>query len=219
MSTEKPREKPRLTPLPDGPFLYENPLEPESGGVYDTEGRKIQCGEKTALCRCGSSGHRPFCDGSHRRVGFKSARETDRSNDRRRSYNGRRITIHDNRCICSHARFCLELPAVFQPGRRPWVDPGAAEPEEIISVIERCPSGALSYSIDGVEREDPVREPRITVHEEGPYELMGSIEVAGEAPWADGASKEHCVCCGCGRSWNKPFCDGTHLDEEPPRRG
>ncbi len=38
------------------------------GGTYDLAGRTT-----ISLCRCGASGNKPFCDGSHRSVGFQSA--------------------------------------------------------------------------------------------------------------------------------------------------
>jgi CDGSH-type Zn-finger protein len=208
---EKALKRARLVPLPDGPFMYENGLYPEAGGIYDSSGREIEVGEKAALCRCGGSANKPFCDGTHEKIGFSGKRETDRGNDRRRDYVGERITIHDNRCACAHVAFCTdELPEVFRKGERPWIDPDGAEPERIIELVEKCPSGALSYTVEGVEHRDQEREPRITVLRNGPYLLVGNIEVVGEEPRAKEVSTEHCACCRCGASSNKPFCDGTH---------
>lgn len=214
MGTERePLNNPTMTPLPDGPFEYENPLYPESGKIYDSSGEEITCGRKVKLCRCGASRKMPFCDRTHESIGFSGKRESDRSNDRRRDYVGESITIHDNRCVCSHARHCVnELPSVFRLGERPWIDPDGAEPERIIEVIETCPSGALSYSVDGVEHRDLDREPGIAVTRDGPYCLVGGIEVVGEEPRAEEVSREHCACCRCGASKNKPFCDGSHTE-------
>jgi CDGSH-type Zn-finger protein len=203
-------KKPTFTPLPGGPFEYDNPLFPEGGRIYDSRGEEVSCGAKVKLCRCGASKKMPFCDGTHQ-VGFSGERESDKSNDRRRNYVGKRITIHDNRCVCSHARFCVnELPSVFRLGERPWIDPDGAEPERIIEVIEKCPSGALSYSVDGVEHRDQNREPRVAIVKDGPFCLVGGIEVVGEEPRAEEVSREHCTLCRCGASRNKPFCDGSH---------
>lgn len=55
----------RITPYQDGPLGVEGPAEIISG-----TGRTIDRVEQTALCRCGHSGHKPFCDGSHAQVGF-----------------------------------------------------------------------------------------------------------------------------------------------------
>lgn len=208
---DKPSRRPTLTPVQDGPLRYENGGYPDSGRIHDWRGREIPCGERAHLCRCGVSKRMPLCDGSHVEIGFSGRRETDRSDDRRRSYVGERITIHDNRCVCSHARFCVkELPEVFDLDRRPWVDPDAAEPERIIEVIEKCPSGALSYSIDGIEHRDLEREPAVLIAKDGPYCVVGGIEVVGEEPRGEKVSREHCTCCRCGTSRNKPFCDGSH---------
>lgn len=210
--SDKSNKRPTLTPLPDGPFAYENPLGPNSGRIFNSRGEEITPCEGVELCRCGASGDKPFCDGSHERVGFSGKRESDHSNDRRKDYVGEKITIHDNRCVCAHPRYCVAgAPEVFRLGEKPWIDPDAAEPEDLIEVIERCPSGALSYSIDGVEHRDQDREPSITVSENGPYYLVGGIEVVGEEPRARDVSREHCTCCRCGASQNKPFCDGSHI--------
>ncbi|MEW8303870.1 MAG: CDGSH iron-sulfur domain-containing protein [Candidatus Thiodiazotropha sp.] len=56
-----------ITPLPDGPLLL-------SGNVTikASSGRTAWHGSKAALCRCGSSKNKPFCDGAHKSIGFKS---------------------------------------------------------------------------------------------------------------------------------------------------
>ncbi|MFQ5931805.1 MAG: (4Fe-4S)-binding protein, partial [Nitrospiraceae bacterium] len=130
--------------------------------------------------------------------------------NKRRNYVGKTITIHDNRGICSHAGFCTEgLASVFRLNSKPWIDPEGAEIEAIIETIRKCPSGALSYSIEGVEYRDQERESTISVSKDGPYCVSGGIELK-EHPWGEGASEEHYTLCRCGASKNKPFCDGTH---------
>jgi len=84
--------------------------------------------------------------------------------------------------------------------------------EEIIRTVEKCPSGALSYSLDGVEHRDPDRDPLITVLKDDPYCVTGGIEVVGHESRAEAVSNEHCTLCRCGSSKNKPFCDGTHWE-------
>ncbi|MCC6222025.1 MAG: CDGSH iron-sulfur domain-containing protein [Thermoleophilia bacterium] len=51
-----------------------------SGGVSieDAAGRPLEAGEPYALCRCGGSASKPFCDGSHKRRGFDGTETADR---------------------------------------------------------------------------------------------------------------------------------------------
>lgn len=53
----------------NGPLLVTGPvkLEDHEGGQFDTEGK-----DTIALCRCGATGNRPFCDGSHKSAGFEA---------------------------------------------------------------------------------------------------------------------------------------------------
>lgn len=93
----------------------------------------------------------------------------------------------------------------------PWIDPNGATAEAIIATIQKCPSGALSYSIDTVEYRDQPRLPMVTVTHNGPYAVTGGVELAGEV-WGAEASTEHYTLCRCGASKNKPFCDGSHWE-------
>ena len=54
-----------VTPAKDGPLLLAGNVEICSG-----TGRTILRTQKTALCRCGASANKPYCDGTHRRIGF-----------------------------------------------------------------------------------------------------------------------------------------------------
>ena len=57
-----------ITPYRDGPLLVRGPFE-----LRDQDGRAIDAGRETvALCRCGKSRVRPFCDGSHKLVRFQA---------------------------------------------------------------------------------------------------------------------------------------------------
>lgn len=56
-----------ITPYRDGPLLVRGPFR-----IVDQDGREIEAGrEIVALCRCGRSRLRPFCDGTHRLVRFR----------------------------------------------------------------------------------------------------------------------------------------------------
>jgi hypothetical protein len=100
---------------------------------------------------------------------------------------------------------------VFLYGKEPWIDADGASVQEIIDTVRKCPSGALSYAIDGVEGAAPPREEMVTVTDNGPYAVTGGVELMG-VEFGDGASKEHYTLCRCGASKNKPFCDGSHWE-------
>jgi CDGSH-type Zn-finger protein len=204
-------DKPRLAPLPNGPLYLLHDMTPATvPNLRRQNGDACANVRGIALCRCGGSKNKPFCDGTHSSNGFKSVRLTDGRLDRRESYKGKRITIHDNRGICAHAGACTDnLKSVFRMKQEPWIDPDAAAVEEIVATIHKCPSGALSYSLGGVEHRDEQREPLVTVTNDGPYAITGAIELVGAA-FGEGASREHYTLCRCGGSKNKPFCDGTH---------
>ena len=221
---DKSREKPKILVLPNGPYYLINDIEPKVvDNLWNSRGESLSTTLGVALCRCGASKNKPFCDGTHGTIQFSSENKVlvdDDSDhvikDLRKSYMGNQITINDNRRICSHAAECVKnLSSVFRFNARPWISPNAADSEEIISAIKKCPSGALSYSIDGTEYQDQDnRKPQVTVSKDGPYNITGGIELIGvnNVQWADGSSKEHYTLCRCGASNNKPFCDGKHKE-------
>lgn len=196
---------PTIECQPNGPYLVRN-LE-----IFrNSHDASIPTKPVMALCRCGGSANKPFCDGTHQKNGFSGAKLADESANLRDNYQGQKITIHDNRAICAHAAHCTAgLASVFKYGSEPWIDPDGADVDAVIATIRRCPSGALSYSLGGVEAQDPVREPAISVTKNGPYAIVGSVQLIGQA-WGQGASTEHYTLCRCGASKNKPFCDGAH---------
>jgi len=203
MSSDK-KDHPSITPMSDGPYMVEK--------LKNFNNRKgaIETKEKMALCRCGGSNNKPFCDGTHATNGFSSAKLEGRVEDKREDYEGEGVTIHDNRGICAHAGRCTDgLAAVFQLGKEPWIHPRAASAEEITETIRKCPSGALSYSANGMDQPQGEGEPAVFVAPNGPYVVSGDPELR-DTEMGEGASKEHFTLCRCGGSKNKPFCDGSH---------
>lgn len=197
-------QKPSIQPTVDGPYRVSRLTS------FSNQKGALETRETMALCRCGGSEKKPFCDGTHAKNGFSSARADGRVPDRRDDYTEGRITIHDNRGICAHAGECTDrLAAVFRLRQEPWIEPAGAAADEIIATVQRCPSGALSYSRDGVEHRDRDRAPAIVVSPNGPYRVTGGVELM-DTPRGAGASTEHYTLCRCGASKNKPFCDGSH---------
>jgi CDGSH-type Zn-finger protein len=92
-------------------------------------------------------------------------------------------------------------------GIEPWINPDAETVEKIIRTVKKCPSGALSYSIDGVLHDKYSDQSEIKITENGPYFVKGTIELHDDD---HPESEEHYALCRCGKSGNKPFCDGQH---------
>jgi uncharacterized Fe-S cluster protein YjdI len=60
-------------------------------------------------------------------------------------YSNGEVTVVWKPHLCFHAGYCFEgLPKVFDPRRKPWIDPLAASTPEIKDQVGKCPSGALS---------------------------------------------------------------------------
>ncbi|HSR85552.1 MAG TPA: ferritin-like domain-containing protein [Streptosporangiaceae bacterium] len=173
-----------------------------------------------ALCRCGASAIKPRCDGSHARTGFSDEKDPKRVPDRRDTYPGQQLTIFDNRGICQHSGLCTDrLATVFRTSAEPFVAPSGGRMDEIVRAVRDCPSGALSFAIDGTEARDEVdwndtRPPAIEVTKDGPYRITGAISLltadGQPAARAEGSSLEHYALCRCGHSQNKPYCSGMH---------
>ena len=133
---------------------------------------------------------------------------------RTRTYEGIGVAVHFDPARCIHAEACVHgLPAVFDAHRRPWIAPGETEADAITEVVERCPSGALTYTrTDGGSPESALEcEPGIRVEKDGPLYVRGHTVVMDH----EGTEVEaglRAALCRCGQSKNKPFCDNTHVD-------
>jgi CDGSH-type Zn-finger protein/truncated hemoglobin YjbI len=197
----------------DGPYLVAN-----AERLTTWLGEPIEAAPQIAVCRCGRSAMKPFCDGSHSEVGFSGDKDPNRVPDRRDTHVGQQAVIYDNRGICAHSGFCTDrLSSVFRLGEEPFVAPSGGRLDEIVTAVRNCPSGALSFGIDGVEAREYVdqhRPPGIEVSKNGPYRVTGGLALLSEdgtdVPRAEGASREHYSLCRCGHSRNKPFCSGMH---------
>jgi CDGSH-type Zn-finger protein len=200
----------------NGPYLL-------TGAVRVTThlGEPVEARPNMALCRCGGSAMKPWCDGTHATNGFRDGKDPKRVPDQRDTYVGSTVTVFDNRGLCQHSGFCTDrLNTVFHSGKEPFVTPSGGRMDEIVAAVRHCPSGALSFGVDGREAREQVdqaqRPEQVEVSEDGPYRITGGIPLVeeGGAPVARpvGASTEHYALCRCGQSQNKPFCDNSHLE-------
>lgn len=180
--------------------------------MKDAQGNAVEVKPVMALCRCGQSRNKPFCDGSHKEAGFESRGGTPAGRDRLIAYEGKDITVTFNPMLCSHAAECNRLAAhVFDATKRPWIDPDAGTVADIEAVVAACPSGALTISAADGPHHRIADRAEIEIQEDGPYWVTGvapPIEQPGEA-----ATPQKYVLCRCGLSGNKPFCDGSHRDK------
>ncbi|MGB5531450.1 MAG: (4Fe-4S)-binding protein [Ignavibacteriaceae bacterium] len=134
-----------------------------------------------------------------------------------KTYSNKEIKVIWKPDVCIHSTNCWKASlAVFNPKRRPWIDVSAGTTEEIIKIVDNCPSGALSYERNNKMSEQKAQpaqtqksETTVQVNKGGPYLVKGKFVFVG----ADGKEeiKEGSVAlCRCGASNNKPFCDGAH---------
>lgn len=172
----------------------------------------VEADERYFLCRCGGSENKPFCDGTHAKIGFESD-EPDLGTyaDRSSVLGGTKITVSDDRSICVHAGFC------GNQATNVWkmvsdVDDDTVVRSQVIAMVDRCPSGALTYSIEGEDDANEAALPQeIAILDDGPLYVSGAIAVTrsdGEAI----ETRNRVTLCRCGASATKPLCDGSHGD-------
>ena len=205
----QPDPTPSITVASGGPYVV-------AGGVPASRpGADATSRPRYLLCRCGGSVTKPFCDGSHSSNGFEGTEVADRGPiaGRRVAYAGNGVTVYDDRSVCAHVGYCTDhLARVF--GGEPFVRATEGTADEIADVALHCPSGAISYALDGNQElvEEPA-EPAVEVLPDGPYAVTGLVELRS----ADGSGYEvraRYALCRCGGSGNKPFCDGAHWSNE-----
>jgi len=177
---------------------------------------RFETEETYALCRCGRSSSKPFCDGSHVRFGFDGTETADTrpSEERQVVIGGEGFVVKRDRPICAAAHFCNNRKKHINKLVHETGDSGVRI--KVISMIERCPSGSFVYSLqEGGENMEPDLPEAIAVTSE--KDLAACLWVTGNIPVerADGKPMEtrnRVTLCRCGQSQNKPFCDGTHRD-------
>ena len=126
-------------------------------------------------------------------------------------YSGEKAAVSYDVTRCIHAAECVDgLPDVFDPGRKPWIDPDRAEAEQLLQVIMSCPTGALHLERSDDEQAEPTPERNTAaVEPNGPVYLRGDLEIVtrqGEVLLKD----TRIALCRCGNSEHKPLCDGQH---------
>ncbi len=111
---------------------------------------------------------------------------------------------------CIHAAICVkELPQVYDPNGKPWIQQENASINELKKQIDMCPSGALSYEENKITKTDNNMKTEVELMKNGPLLVKGTIELKSH----DGTvtmKEKMTAFCRCGASSNKPYCDGKH---------
>jgi CDGSH-type Zn-finger protein len=214
----------RILVSKDGPYVVTGhiPLatqaistDAEGGSEKWKKGKTFSTPEKYALCRCGQSKKKPFCDGTHAEIGFDGTETASREPylNQAKVFDGPGLQLMDVESLCAFGRFC-------DPNGKVWNQVTRTDEPEMratfIRQVENCPAGRLvawdKVTGKAVERKLPVSIGLVEDPEEecsGPIWLRGGIKVVS----ADGFEYEvrnRVTLCRCGQSNNKPFCDGTH---------
>jgi CDGSH-type Zn-finger protein len=219
------REERRVKVTKDGPYVVTGDvsLRDERIRVDDEdqchgwdEGERYPAGATYRLCRCGESRHKPFCDNTHAEVGFDGTETAAAApyDEQAEEIDGPDLKLSDAKELCATARFCHRNRGTWELVREPR-DP--ADRETAIEESWDCPSGRLVAREKDGRAIEPELEPSVGLVEDTQAGKMGPIWVKGGIPVeaADGRTYEirnRVTLCRCGRSANKPLCDGSHLE-------
>lgn len=220
----KSESGPKVKVSTDGPYLVSGAIplarqtivtDREGGSESWEQGPGYPARANYALCRCGHSRNKPFCDGSHERVGFDGTETAARElyDEQAERTDGPDLALADAPVLCAFARFCDPNGQVWSQVER---SDDAGVRAHFIRQVGNCPSGRLvardRRSGKAVEPELPVS---IGLVEDPAQQCSGPLWLRGGIPVvaADGFEYEvrnRVTLCRCGQSRNKPFCDGTH---------
>ncbi|MCL6262458.1 CDGSH iron-sulfur domain-containing protein [Craterilacuibacter sp. RT1T] len=218
----------RIVILKNGPYLVygQPPLiqqficnNSERNSWTYAEGAAYALSEPAALCRCGASNNKPFCDGSHADIGFDGSETASRAPilEGAQRFDGPALALTDNPDYCAYARFCDGKGRVWNLVEK---SEAAQAAEYVKYESQHCPAGRLLAwdKASGTPLED-VLPPSLGLIEDTPLHCSGPLWVKGgiRIESSDGSSYEirnRVTLCRCGASQNKPFCDGSHAAKE-----
>jgi CDGSH-type Zn-finger protein len=221
-------EKMKIKVNEDGPYtvtgsipLSDQILVPDAEGlsVRWQKGKEYEVKEEYDLCRCGHSKDNPFCDLTHNEIFFDGTETASRKpfiEQIEPKTIGPELVLTDVVALCALARFCDRAGGV-------WDNTRASDHPEArkiaIQEVWDCPAGRLVLHDKNGKLLEPKFEPSIGLEIDPVKKVLGPIWVRGGIPIeaADGTLYEirnRVTLCRCGKSTNKPFCDGKHENVE-----
>jgi len=222
-----PKNVAKIKVSKNGPYLVSGgiPLQKQVI-IVDSEGTatewqpstKYPPQEKCALCRCGHSKNKPFCDGTHVKVAFDGIETAGEEAylDHPKEIDGPALKLDDIEELCASARFCHRAGGIWK------LVPESDDQEKKRIAIEEpcdCPSGLLGVVDKQTKKNvEPKFAESIGLIEDPAMGVSGPIWVRGGVPVesADGKTyrvRNRVTLCRCGKSKNKPFCDSSHYPE------
>ena len=101
------------------------------------------------------------------------------SDDKKFTYPGGQVDVQWDGRLCIHIAECGRSEGeLFLSGRQPWCQPDLVAVDQVVEVVERCPTGALSYSVKQQgHQESPDRENTVIVSCNGPYFIRGELDI------------------------------------------
>jgi CDGSH-type Zn-finger protein len=221
--TVKPSKKINITK--DGPYIVAGyvPLAKEyivrdKDGVPKEwkKGAKYQVTETYALCRCGGSMTKPYCDGMHTKIKFDGTEEASKDpyESNAGKIEGPGIDMSDNRDLCAGQQFCHRAGGVWDLVEKD--DPKSKD--LVVEIAGQCPTGRLVACCKDGKDIEPKLPKEISLTEDPYRRVSGPLWVKGGIPVISADETQYEVrnrvaLCRCGHSENKPFCDGTHISE------
>lgn len=221
----EPSEGAKIKVTVNGPYLVSGSLpiaretivtDDDGESVAWSEGEPYHEHPHYALCRCGASHTKPFCDGSHMSAAFDGTETAVRApyDELAENIVGPELVLRDEVVLCADARFCHRGGGAWNLVKSD--EDGNAKAVRLEA--ELCPSGRYT-AIDGKtgERFEPSLPPSVGIVADPHEGVAGPLWVRGGVPVesADGhvyETRNRVTLCRCGGSSNKPFCDGTHLE-------
>ncbi|MCL2359376.1 MAG: CDGSH iron-sulfur domain-containing protein [Nitrososphaerota archaeon] len=226
--TDEPKSNGKIQVTKDGPYMVlggiplyrmiikcDHSITPSEWVV----GEKLETPSNYALCRCGETSNKPFCDGTHIKNNFKGT-ETSKNTPfetMANSIEGPKITLKDAEILCASARFCHRNGDIWNQISQ---TNEAKIKENCIENACTCPSGRLAI----VDKEagnavEPKLDQAIGLIEDPSIGRDGPLWVRSGIPVYSTEGKlyeirNRMTLCRCGKSTNKPFCDSSHYPEE-----